>query len=431
MGRAIKRSVFYYGWIMAIIMGVMFFVSDGSLDVVAATSNPLMQADLNMTGTEVGAGFAAFLLMYGVGASLAGWLIAKVGLRLTQGIGGFFLLLGGLVMAFVVSEPLLYTVVFATMGAFSICVGQVSVQTAISVWFVRRRGIAMAAAMTIGGLGGFVAPLIANFLITAFGGSWRAAWFYFIAVGILVMVLAALVVRNEPADLGLEPDGCALGKSNPEAKMRIKSSRVYKNEHSIALKSCWRLPAFWLILMVGLGGFFSFTLAVGTTSLHFTQLGFDPLVIVGGLSAMGFASLIAKFAWGVIADKFEPIRLIAIASTIATVGILIGSVATEPFMVLVYYAVVGFTYGCVATNFPTSVANYFGVGEYSKILGTLMFFIGGICAIVPIIGGAFFDAIGSYAPIFYISASVVAVCALCGFVLRLPTQATELQKNRR
>ena len=91
-------------------------------------------------------------------------------------------------------------------------------------------------------------------------------------------------------------------------------------------------------------------------------------------------------------------------------------------MVYGYYLIAGFTYGCVATNFPTAVANYFGVSEYSKILGTLMFFISGLSSIVPLLGGMFFDLSGSYVPVFYISAVTVAVCSLCGFLLKLPVR---------
>jgi MFS family permease len=428
---------FFYGWVIAIVMGIMFLISDGSLDTVAATSNPLMQIDLQMSGAEVGAGFTVFLLSYGVGAPLAGWLINKFSLRITQMIGGIFLMLGGLTMVFLVVEPLLYTVAFAVMGAFSICVGQVSVQTAISVWFVKHRGRAMAVAMTIGGLGGFLSPLIANMLIQLAGGSWRGAWCFFIAVGILAVLLAVFLVRNNPKDIGLEPDGevakadsnkshCLAGGVNEmrdgfeqtQYDQAGRSSQcVYKNEESISLRAALKMPSFWLMVMVGLGGFFGYTLAVGITSMHFTQINLDNMAIVGGLSSMGLASLIAKFVWGVIADRFEPVLLISVASLLSTIGIIAGATAGGSAFVCIYYVIAGFTYGCVATNLPTAVANFFGTAEYSKILGLLMFFICSLTAIVPLTGGLFFDLGGSYLPVFYLTAAVVCTCSLCGFVL--------------
>src|SRR5207253_9115492 len=83
--------------------------------------------------------------------------------------------------------------------------GNLVVNTTVAKWFVVRRGMAISMASIGISLGGvLMAPLVA--LVIEAGG-WRQAWVF---LGLLTWVLilpSALLMRRQPEDVGLTPDG--------------------------------------------------------------------------------------------------------------------------------------------------------------------------------------------------------------------------------
>jgi MFS family permease len=411
-----KTGKLFYGWILAVIFGAMFFMANGSLANTASVANPLMAADLEMSATQVSTGFTVLILMYGFGAPIAGWLVDRLGVRLTQIIGGILLMVCAASMIFLVREPILYTVTFAVFGVAALMVGQIAVQSAIGFWFVKYRGMAMTIAMTIGGLGAFGAPLIANGLITS-GGSWRSAWYFFLITGALAIILALVFVKNDPKDIGQLPDG---GEVAQETPVEVKPSRVYKNLEEVTYAQTIKTPAYWLLIVTAAGAFFWYTLCTGLSIPHFMELGIDRLVAIGGLSSMGLAMLIGKFVWGAISDYVEPIRLLAVCEVLIFTGIVLAMFASNTFMVYAFYILSGFAYGGIVPNLPTSIANYFGKTAFAKNLGTVMLIMGITSSALPVVGGILFDLTHSYIPAFVITAAIVALSIICGFILRIP-----------
>lgn len=431
-----RTGKIYYGWFLAVVFGLMFFMANGSLGSLAAIANPLMAADLGMSATAVSTGFSVLILMYGIGAPICGWLVSRLGTRNCQIVSGAALCLCGVSMAVFVTEPILYTITCAIVAVAALGVGQIAVQSTIGNWFIKRRGIAMTVVMTVGGLGGFGAPLIANALIN-WGGTWRSAWYFFIATGILAIIFALLFVKNKPQDIGLLPDGdvtslADVAKDGTNGSAPAKSSvaensakpakptRVYKCQEEISYGQAVKTPAFWLIVLAGFGGFLFYSLATGISTFTFTEAGITRDVIVGGVSAMGFAMLIGKFAWGAISDFIEPARLLSFCSILIIIAIIIGIIMPSNITVYAYYVLAGFAYGGIATNLATTVANYFGSRDNAKNLGTTMLICGITSSFVPIIGGVMFDTTGTYVPLFYGVAACLVISVVCGLILRFP-----------
>ena len=76
----------------------------------------------------------------------------------------------------------------------------------ISVWFDRRRGLALGITLAGLGFGGFWWPLLSQWSIDTFG--WRNAYLVVAAtIAIVGMSAVALVVRDSPQSMGLLPDG--------------------------------------------------------------------------------------------------------------------------------------------------------------------------------------------------------------------------------
>ncbi|MCI8339986.1 MAG: MFS transporter [Eggerthellaceae bacterium] len=409
----------FFGWPLTVVLGIMYFCSSGFVLSTAQIVNPLMMQDpsMGLSGTLLGTGFSLFVLMQGIPSPFVGWLIGKKGARFTMIVGGAVMLLSALAMVFVVRDAITYFIFFGVfLSVSTIMAGQISVQSTVGQWFIAKRGLAMSVMMGIGGLASFVAPLVVNYVINASGGSWQAGWYLLIALAVVLILLALLVVKDQPSDIGQLPDGGADAKMEAEGK----SFKVYKNTNEVTYGQAIKSPYFWLIALAGSGGFCAFSLATSQGVINFTSLGFDTGVIVGAAAVMGIASLIGKLALGLVSDAVEPVRIIGVALVVLAVGVVCGAMASNPAMIYIYYICTGLGFGTIATNLPTTVANYFGVTAFSKNLSTVMLTTTIISSIIPIMAGALFDATGLCTMAFFVTAGIVAVCAVCAFLVRIP-----------
>lgn len=111
-----------------------------------------------------------------------------------------------------------------------------------------------------------------------------------------------------------------------------------------------------------------------------------------------------------------------LAAVILAVGTVVGAVASSRAMLFIFYGCIGLGFGGVNAVFPTAMANYFGAGSLSKNLGVGIMVTTLVASALPIMSGAFFDATGSCALAFYVTAGIVAACAVCGMLVIIPKE---------
>ena len=417
-----KRG-FFYGYALVVVLGFLYFCSSGIVLATATIVNPLMLQDeaLGMNATMLGTGFSLFVLVQGISAPLVGALISKCGARFSMTLGAVVLLCAMLALIFLVSSPVAYFAVFGVVAsAATMMVGQLAVQSTLGSWFVERRGVAMTCMMVIGASASFIAPPAVNAIIGVTGGGWRSGWYLIAALVALAIPVAFFLVKNHPSDIGEMPDGTS--GVNAAANNSKNKFVVYKNKESVPFKQVVRTPTFWLISLAATSGFAAYTLSTSQGVLHFTSLGFDSGLIVAGVALMGAMGLVGKISMGIVSDRIEPIRLIVVAALILVIGTVMGAGASNDAMLLAFYACIGLGFGGVNAVFPTAMANYFGAGSLSKNLGTGIMITTLVASALPIASGAFFDATGSCALAFYVTAGIVAACAVCGMLVRFPAR---------
>lgn len=415
-----KRRIFY-GYPMIVVLGLMYFCSSGLILPAANVLNPLMLADesMGLTATVLGAGFSVFVLFQGFSAPLAGAVISRKGVRFTMTVGAAVLTLAACAMAFFVSSPIAYFIMFGVLASVgSMMAGQVSTQSAIGEWFVAKRGVAMTVMMIIGASASFVVPALVEVVVRAMGGSWRAGWYLIIAFAVCMIPMALFLVKNRPSEIGQLPDGA---ESEGELAKSSLSFKVYKRSESLPFSKVLRTPSFWLISLAATGGFVAYTFTTAQGVLHFTTLGIDRVLIVAGVSIMGGATMIGKVVMGSLSDRVEPIRIVSAAGFVLAAGLLLAAAAANEYMMYAYYFLIGFGFGGLGACFPTAMANYFGPGSFSKNLGTGIFVTTIVASTLPIMGGALFDAMGSCVLAYFITTAIVVVCAICGLLVRIPS----------
>jgi len=200
------RRPIFYGWVMVAVA----FVTMG-IGVNARTAFSLLFPPIiDEFGWERGLTAGAFSFGFLVSAVLTptlGRIMDRAGPRTVMELG-VVLMGAGLLLAPLTSEPWhLYLTLGVLVGGGSVCLGYSGQSLFLPNWFVRRRGLAMGLAFAGVGVGSITLLPWMQLLIESAG--WRAAC---LAMGLLILAVLApinLLLRKQPQDLGLQPDGDA------------------------------------------------------------------------------------------------------------------------------------------------------------------------------------------------------------------------------
>jgi MFS family permease len=139
----------------------------------------------------------------------------------------------------------LYTL-YSLFGVAGAGLGVVAVGAVVAKWFRRKRGIAAGVAVIGIGLGAIVMIPLAGWLISTVG--WRLTY---VVLGVLTWVTlvpaVALIVRSEPGELGLQPDGDAAIASGDPADGNANAADPCVGGQRWTLPAAMCTSAFWLI----------------------------------------------------------------------------------------------------------------------------------------------------------------------------------------
>jgi MFS family permease len=288
------------------------------------------------------------------------------------------------------------------MAFGSIALGELTGDTTVARWFVRRRGRALAVSTMGLSSAGIVFPVPVALLIGALG--WRGAWLVLAAVVVVLGLLATAVMRRRPEDHGLVPDGVPA----PAAHGSVRAPVI---ERSLGARAATRTAAFWLLVvstnLAGLG-FFGINLHLFS---YVTDRGFSAPVAASVVTYLYTLHTVAKPLWGLIAERVHVRYCIAACYAGGALGVLLllgpGSLA----WLVAFATVYGLTRG--AQSFVTSLAwaDYFGREAQGAIRGLAAPFRHLSAALGPIVGGVLYDATGDYRLAFAIFAAAFAAGA--------------------
>src|SRR3989442_2770563 len=189
---------------------------------------PPVQAELGIAGADASLPYTLTMIGFGFGGILMGELADRFGVMVPVLIGSACLALGFIaagfaqnLFQFAAAQGLLIGLL-GTSGTF------VPLVADISLWFTRRRGIAVAIVMSGNYLAGTVwPPLMQHFIDTA---GWRATYIGTGVFCLLSMPLLALALRRRPpaiADLAVSGAGAPharIAAVNPERPLGLSSA---------------------------------------------------------------------------------------------------------------------------------------------------------------------------------------------------------------
>ncbi len=287
---------------------------------------------------------------------------------------------------------------FVLLGAVGNGTTQMGYSRAVSTWFDRRRGLALALVMAGVGTGAMVFPPIAQMLIASYG--WRAAYF---CLGALVLILGlpltALFVRERPH---------AGVRSNPTLSGATLSEGL-------------RSPAFWILIGTLFLSSISMNGAITHLSPLLTDRGVPARNAALAASLLGLASFVGRLLTGFLLDRFFGPRVGFCLCAIAAGGIFLLARAGSSLPGMAAAMLIGLGVGAEADLTPYLLTRYFGLRAFSTLYGFTWTAYAIAGAIGPVWMGKAFDATGSYASLLVLlSAATLAAAALLLCLPRYP-----------
>jgi MFS family permease len=337
----------------------------------------------------------------GAAGALAGGLNDRIGPRLIVMASGASLGLGYLLMS-QLSAPWQLYLLYGILVGIGFATHDVITLTTVARWFVKRRG-AMSGFVKVGtGFGQLVVPLAAAALIAVLG--WRSAYIVIGAVALATMLAVAQLMRRDPQQMGLHPDGShhETGRSDLES-----------TDSGLNLKAATRTWQFWIICIAEFAVFFCmFTIIVHIVP-HARDQGLPPAAAAAVISTIGGVSMIGRVVMGAASDRIGGKRSLIVCFAIMLCSILWLQVAASAWMLFAFAVIYGFAHGGFFTVMSPTVAELFGTGSHGLLFGLVLFSgtLGG--ALGPLLTGSLFDATGSYRTAFLMLTTLVAA----GFVL--------------
>jgi sugar phosphate permease len=277
----------------------------------------------------------------------------------------------------------------------------------LSAWFDRRRGLAIGACMAGYGLGYVFVPMFTQAMIHAFG--WRLAYAGLGGLAIVgALPIVALLLRDTPADLGLDDARVVPGRAAPGRDQTLGET--------LRTREFWLLTTTFVLMSAALNGVQAQIVPL------LTDRGMTTATAALMLSAIGLGSFPGRLLVGFLIDKvFAPFVAIAfyMVSAIALLWLVNGRSETGVFVCAI---AIGVSLGAENDILGYLVGRYFGLRWFGQIYGALFsaYLVG--AAAGPYLTARAYAATGSYGDALRIGA--LAVFGSCGFLLFLRRYST-------
>ncbi|MCD6568483.1 MAG: MFS transporter [Dehalococcoidia bacterium] len=413
-----KTTKGFYGWTALSGAMLVYFTTIGTFFYSYGVFLPFMCNQYDWSRVMVGAGLSIALLAFGLPGPLIGASIARFGPRINIIFGNLLVAIGLACMSIATEIWQLYLFygVFIGLGAgFGL---YMTCTTVANNWFVKKRSLAMGLVTAAGGLGGLAFPLLITALISSIG--WQMSWLVLASIQLVLTVVIGgiILVRNSPEDMGQVPDNMPMSQSSLAVKAAGYASVGGASDWET--KQAMRNPVVWLIAIMCSASFLALGTVISHQVAYLEDIGFSPIIAATTLSVVAGMSILGRLGFGLLGTKFD-VRHLAIASCVGQfIALVILLTARSLFLIYVYAGLFGICYGALVVALPTFIGTYYGRSHYAQILGFIFPLTLIAEAAGPLMGGAIYDATGTYTLAFAIITGFSVVGLICAILARKP-----------
>ncbi|MEL6985553.1 MAG: MFS transporter, partial [Actinomycetota bacterium] len=330
----------FYGWF---VVGAVFFILIVSSGLGFYNASVILAAATTELDASVGAVSGATGLFFAV-SGLTGFAFSK---RLDSADIRWFYLFGGAIGAiallglrFVTTVPALY-VFFALFGVGFALAGLVPSTTLVTRWFDRRRSVALSIASTGLSMGGIVLTPLAAWLIDRRGLSGASPWLALLWV-VGIVPIALLVLRSNPSDRGLRPDGRT--PNQPDPNQQNQSSPQAEMPAGLDFSSA-RKTRFFVALCFAYAVVFFGQVGAIAQLFNMVRERTDVATASTALSVLALTSVVARLVGGAVVIRVPTKPFTAALAVVQAIGLVLLAMATSSSALVISAAVFGISIG--------------------------------------------------------------------------------------
>jgi MFS family permease len=337
---------------------------------------PAVQAEFGVARADASTPYSLLMIGYGVGGFLMGRLADRYGLMRPLVAGAVFLGLG-YVLAAQARDMLAFTIAHGLfMGLLGSSVTFSPLLADTSLWWVKRRGIAVAVCASGNYLGGAIWPPVVQHFVETEG--WRQTY---LGMGIgcsIAMVALALLMRRPPpiAPAHAPLDGVAAPASRPFGLSPL-AAQVLLCVAGLACCVAMSMPQVHIVAYCG-------------------DLGYGAAAGAQMLAMMLGFGIVSRLASGWICDRIGGLRTLLLGSALQGVALLLFLPFQGLVPLYVISALFGLFQGGIVPSYAIIVREHFPAKEAGARVGAVI-----MCSLVGIalggwMSGRIFDYTGSY-----------------------------------
>jgi len=394
----------FYGWYVALVAMLTLLVSNGMTITGMTIFDPAILQEFGWSRGDLKLRDLLQLGLSGLLAPFIGSLADRMSVRKLMMAGLMLLSLCIAAYSQMTSLTHLYIINVGIALVLALA-GLVLNVLIVSRWFVKKRGTALGLTLVGTSLGGIIFPRLGAVLLRTH--TWREAMLMEAMIPLVVMVILALVTRDSPAEMGLQP----LGAGGAPGSTQVATGMEYGD--------AIRTRTFWILTFCAMTTFYCILAAQAHMVLHLKGMGWPLEKAAGGVGILFTMGLVGKFLIGYLADKLE--RRVVFLSNISIM--LVGALCLASMreaLLWPFILIFGLGWGGLYTMLQLTCMDSFGTRAGGKILGTITVLdaIGGGLGIW--ITGVLFDRSKSYEGAFALIAGLVFLAFLAALALQNP-----------
>lgn len=364
----------YAFWRLVIALFAMLMGS--SCMFVVAVVLPEVQAEFGVTRSDASLPYTLMMIGFGVGGVYMGKIADRFGVTISLLIGS-----AGLIVGFVWAGLSTSIVGFALAhGLFLGLLGTSSTFAPLvadtSLWWNKRRGIAVAVCASGNYLAGAVWPYLAQWGVTTIG--WRETYLWMgVVCGVSMGVLALFLRRRPPLNVAPASQASSAFASNRPFGLSMSQAQT-------------------LLIIAGLACCVAMSMPQVHIVAYCVDLGYGAARGAEMLSLMLACGVVSRLISGVICDRIGGIRTLLMGSSLQGIALLM----FLPFDGLVSLYLIAATFGLfqggIVPSYAIIIREHFPTAETGRRVGAVIMATMLGMALGGWMSGKIFDVTGSY-----------------------------------
>lgn len=415
---------FFYGWVVVLAAWfIMFFCAAAQIG-----SFPVFFAELldyfDWSRGSLSLGFTFNMVLMGVFGVFAGVMTNRIGAKRTVMVGG---VIGAIAIALIslTSQPWHF---YATYGLL-LPVGMsmaymIPTVTTVRRWFSRKAALAVSLAFTGSGVGLAAGAPLAQFFIDSFG--WQTAYRLFALMLAVGVIASALMLKRDPESAGTYPDGTRVDDAVIGRRADIAArSEVWSVKEALRTRTLWLFvgaQAGFMVVVISMLGHIKVWVE--------TDLGHGSGFAVAMTSLLTSTAVLGRICGGILSDRLmgrfgrKPVLYLCILGV--TASAFYALVADDWVTVVIFAALLGFTYGTGVGIFPTYLGDLYGTVSMPVLLGLVGVESASVGGLGPWLFGTIHDHLGSYDLAFVIAGGFSILSLICLFLIKAPVKRNQM-----